>query len=275
MKTYILISALICAIGIIADDVSVEVKKIPAVNLLKNPQFMVEKDNKAPKDWLFSNYSKLPGFEYQADNGVFHIQTTGGLYGYLVQPGIPVEEGKKYYAEAWVKLNSRALLWLITMQYDDKLSPFFSPKSGTRIFSIANPDHGENLVRELQYFISPDYLLPVSETKWNHCALEFTVPAGHGITSYDFRIGSYGGSAGWIEIKDPYFGSAVFQAVVTLGGTGLTELKVCTSGGGEVKSFPLDPKRKQQKINITLESRLFQYYMEITNQSGLTVRRSL
>lgn len=276
MKVGMTVLLLIFAAGIMAvEDIVMEVRKIPEANLLKNPRFQTEKNNPVPANWSFSDYSKSPGFEYQTINGIFQIRTAGGLYGYLMQSNIPVEEGEKYFAEAWVKLNSRALLWCITMQYDDKLGAFQDPKSSTRIYSIANPAHGEKLVAELQYFINPDYLLPVSSTKWNRCALEFTVPEGRKITGYDFRIGAYGGDAGWIEIKDPYFSRSRQKLLIHLRGSNIEKLRICRPDGSPVEEFLLERSRESYDFEVRLNSRYIHYHAEIMTTDGKIIRRSL
>ncbi|MFA6101432.1 MAG: hypothetical protein WCV67_01195 [Victivallaceae bacterium] len=251
------------------------VKKIPEPNLLKNAVFTIANNQKVPDQWFFKDFSQKPKFTYETNHGIFHLETTGGLYGYLIQAQVPVREGEKYYAEVKVKLNSRALLWITTTQYDDKLGAFQEPKSSTTIYSIANPDQGERLVAELRYFINPDYLLPISSTQWNRCASEFTVPQNHGITNYEFRIGAYGGKIGWLEIKDPVFSLSRQKLQLTLTGKNLVKLKIYHSDGSVINTFNLDPEQNENQADVTLNSRMIRYFVEITDRTGTTQRRFL
>lgn len=272
MKMVILLLG-ICGI-LYGEKLQLTVIRSPADNLLKNAAFANIKQ-KIPAGWEFRDYSKSENFALQAEKGVFRLETSGNTYGYLQQLQVPVIEGKTYYAEVQIKLNSRALLWLVTSQYDDKLGALQEPKSSTKIYAIANPDHGEELVKELQYFINPAYLVPVSEHIWHRCALEFTVPRGHGIVNYDFRVGAYGGTAGWIEIKEPLFTSATQNLTLILEGENLVKLNVCSMDRSEVQTYSLSPHRERQQISIILKSRLKHYYAEIITESGKLIRRTL
>ena len=127
----------------------------------------------------------------------------------------------------------------------------------------------------MKYFINPDYLLPVSEHVWHRCALEFTVPRGHGILDYDFQIGAYGGQSGWIELRKPLFIPAAWTAILTLEGDNLLTLKVSSMDGSEIHTLPLDPGQARQKVTLRLKSRLKHYYAEIMTKAGEHIRRPL
>ena len=274
-KSTLLLLLLLFNYSYAAEIFNLEIKKIPEPNLLKNANFIKIKNKVVPESWIFIDYSKKPGFSFNFDRGIFNLKTSGELYGYLIQPRVSVQEGKSYYAEVKVKLNSRALLWIMTSQYDDKLSPLGEPKSSTKIYSIANPEHGTNLVNELKYFIKSDYLIPFSSTEWNYCKLEFTVPKGHKITQYDFKIGAYGGKDGWIKFKEPFFSLARQKFQLTLRGKNLTKLKILHPNGKIEHLFSLDPNKNKNHFNITLNSRITRYFAEIIDSAGKSYRRAL
>ncbi|MFA6931498.1 MAG: hypothetical protein WCT05_14330, partial [Lentisphaeria bacterium] len=111
-------------------------------NLLNNVDFQVVSGSGLPEGWEFRNYSESPGFEHVFMSDFFRLKTVGGLYGYLVQGRILVEEGRKYHVEVLLRQNTRSLLWIVPVVYAEGLKEV--PPSCR---SAINPEHGENLRR--------------------------------------------------------------------------------------------------------------------------------
>jgi len=245
------------------------VQEIGKKNLLTNSDFQKMEASSSVSAWIFKNYSEKPGLNFSFIDDTFQLQTTGGLFGYLMQEKLTVVEGAKYCVEVQLRLNSRALLWIVPVVYDQSLT--VPPPQYKKALQPAS----EKLVKELSCFINPEYLVPISETQWNQCALEFTVPKNQGIHQYDFRIGAYGGEKGWLEVKKPFFGLAGRKLLITLTGKDLVEMNVCQPGGKIIQKILLKPTEAKQQFYINLDSRLMQYYVEIVDQKGEKHRRSL
>lgn len=239
-------------------------------NLLKNSEFQTASSPLIASHWSFANYSKNPGLEYCFSDNFFRLETSGGHFAYLLQEAIAVEEGERYFAQVYLRQNTRSLLWIVPVRFSSEQSNI-PPEQRY----VVNPEHGESLRKELELFINPDYLHTVSETEWQPCSIEFVVPQDKGITHYDFRIGAYGGHAGFLEVSKPSFVKSKRNITVLLKGKDLVELTLLATGDRTIEKIDLDQNKTRQKVNLQLDSRLLKYSCIIKDKYGKTYRTKL
>lgn len=275
LKYFLLMWAL--GAGLLLRAVEVDILELRQPNLIKNPGFSnPQRPRWLPEHWTFENCSQKAGFEYNFKNGEAYLFTSGRLFGYMLQSGIPVEEGKRYYVSAKVKLTTTTLMWVRTTDYHDGLDSQNHPRSNTNLFAcLLRPEQGKELFDELQYFIDPSLLLKFGDKEWTLCDSEFTVPKGKGVKTYAFRIGSLGGGEGWIRVTEPVLRLAERDLTVTVRGEKCRELVLCHSNGVVMERHKLDPAAAVQKVKLLLPSTIAGYYIEIFDNDGQKYRRSL
>ena len=105
-----------------AEPLSIKVEKIYPPNILPNYEFKKAENGSVP-NWEFRDFSKRGGFSYKVDNGVVTITNTIKSYAYYCCFNVPVEEGVTYYAGGSMRSATKALIWLETLQYNDKFPP--------------------------------------------------------------------------------------------------------------------------------------------------------
>ncbi|MCI5779998.1 MAG: hypothetical protein MR051_09340 [Lentisphaeria bacterium] len=271
------LAALLAVPLLVHAAIEMEVREETAPNLLKNPGFAdLRRPRYLPEYWTFENCSRKAGFEYNFPNGEAYLFTSGRLFGYLVQSGIPVEEGKTYYVGAKVKLTTTTLLWIATPDYRDNLDQQNHPRSNTNFFAcLMRPEQGKELFAELRYFIRPELLRPFGADEWNDCDSEFTVPVGKGVKTYTYRIGSLGGAEGWIRVKEPVFRLAERRVHLTIRGRGVASLCLHRDNGVVIRRYPLDEAAEVQEIDLILPSTIKSYYVEVSTLENGKIRRSL
>ena len=266
---------LICSVisAFAAEPFSIKVEKIYPPNQLPNPEFKKAADGSVPH-WFFGDFSKRGGFTHSVNDGEVFIETTGKNYGYFSSDHVPVEEGVTYYAGAKMRSSSKALIWMETRQYNDKISPYFPPYSNTKVFlQQLEPSSDPVLKEELKLFIDPQYIID-SDT-WITGGKEFTVPVGHGVNKYIFMLGCYGGRAGFFRYKEPFVVKAEHQIKITLDGKNLKQLNILTASGKLISTHQLKPDAETQQITGTLKSRITLYYAEIIDVTGKKYRKNL
>ena len=271
----LLLSALTCGALICcgAEPFSLKVEKIYPPNQLPNPEWKKAADGSVPH-WFFEDHSKRGGFTCRVENGEVIIETTGKNYGYYTCKEVPVKEGVTYFAGAEMRCSSKALIWMETRQYNDKLSPYYPPYSNTRIFlQQAEPSADPVLNRELRWFVDPENIID-SET-WISGGKEFTVPTGHGVDKYIFMLGCYGGRAGFFRYRNPVVTEAAHQVKITLTGKGLKRLNICDSLNRLISTHELAPEAAEQQIVGKLPSRVTSYFAEIIDANGKKYRKGL
>lgn len=257
--------------------IEVDILELRQPNLIRNPGFgNLQRPKWLPEHWRFENCSQKAGFEYNFKNGEAYLFTSGRLFGYFLQSGIPVEEGKRYYIGAKVKLNTTTLMWIRTTDYHDGLDTQNHPRSNTNLFAcLLRPEQGKELFDELQYFINPELLLKFGDKDWTLCESELVVPKGKGVKTYAYRIGSLGGEEGWLRVKEPVFRLAERHLTVTVRGEKCRELVLFHSNGSVMERHKLNPETASQKVELILPSTISSYYIEIIDNNNQKHRRSL
>lgn len=274
MISLLFLSAACCLPGA---EPMIKVVETPRKNLLVNPEFGKPfSKNRIPRGWFFDNCSRKPGFEYNFGiPGEFYLYTSGRLFGYLAQENIPVTEGKTYYAAVEVRATTTVLMWIRTRDWKDGLDAQNHPRSNTELFSLQNPDQGESLVRELRHFVDPTILNPVGPERWTVCEAEFTVPKGHNVKQYSFRVGSIGGPEGWLRARRPVLKTAERNLSVRLDGRGLQRAELLHGNGVVLRHWKLEPAKESQELKFLLSSFMEKYSLKIIDQKGNTYGRTL
>ncbi len=251
---------------------TVEVLRHPAPNLLDNPGFEQLDAAGNPVDWEFAdmaNSGKIHAFSTAGGAGggnAVKIVTPGNLPGYWThRRPVPVREGERYFASVKFKAaGPRVLLWLRTEQYQDGKSSLFPPWSQTEIFSQGDGSQGEDLRDQLGLFIPAELVRVIGAREWHTFTMEFTVPAGHGVTDYTVRAGAFFGASGWLMIDDVYFGLAACEVELNIAGSGLTQVQIVAADGEVAATLPLDPELEIQSVTAALPSSQKHYRLKLT-----------
>ncbi len=252
---------------------SLKIEKIYPPNILPNPEFKTAADGTVP-GWQFIDFSKRGGFTFSINNGVVTITNSIKSYAYYTCFNVPVEEGTTYYAGGSMRSATKALIWLETLQYSDKLPPYYPPYSNTTIFALqAEPSTDPVLNKELKLFLDPEYI--VDSSTWITGGKEFTVPKGHGITKYNFMAGCYGGKPGHVSYKMPFLVKAEHRVKITLYGKNFTSAAIFRRPRQQISVHKLDPVAAEQSIEGILPSRLDSYFIELTGSDGKKYERAL
>lgn len=255
------------------ENFSLKIEKIYPPNILPNPELKKAADGTVP-GWKFVDFSKRGGFTFSVDNGVVTITNNIKSYAYYTSFNVPVEEGVTYYAGGSMRSATKALIWLETLQYNDKRPPYYPPYSNTRIFALqAEPSTDPVLNKELQLFIDPAYI--VDSSTWITGGKEFTVPKGHGVTRYNFMAGCYGGKPGHVSYKNLFLVKAEHRAKITLNGRNFTSAVIFRRPRQELSQHRLDPSAKEQSFEAFLPSRTVTYFIELTDVNGKKYERAL
>ena len=262
-----------------AETPVIRLSREEAPNLLKNSGFEQLDRRGMPTGWSFDNCAVSPQITAAVvpdgtRGNMAVVDSAGNLSAYWSQSA-EVKGGNTYYAEVKFRTTGpRCLLWLKTPQWSDGKSPMHHPLSQTELYARAYPWHGEQMKKALSDFIDPRYLRGIDREQWNRYGIEFKVPAGHGITSYQVRGGAYFGEGGRAMLDDFYFGLAETRITAEIAGTGLRSYAVVDAQGkilhqGRLADAPV------QRIRFTLPSRVEPYTLKIIGPGGQIFSRSL
>lgn len=266
----LLMTAVLCCE---ADTFTIKVEKIYPPNILPNPEFKKAADGSVPK-WEFRDFSKRGGFSCSVDNGIVTVTNKIKSYAYYCCFDVPVEEGVTYYAGGSMRSATKALIWLETPQYNDKYPPYYPPYSNTRIFALqAEPSTDPVLNKELHFFIDREFI--IDSTTWITGGKEFTVPKGHGVKTYNFMMGCYGGTPGYVSYKNPFLVKSAHQVKITLNGKNFTQAVIYRRPRIKLSAHKLDPAAEKQTFTGKLPSRSGGYFIELSDLNGKKYERAL
>jgi len=256
-----------------AETFSIKTEKIYPPNILPNPEFKKAADGSVP-GWVFKDFSGRGGISGEVENGIATVTNTIKTYGYFTCFNVPVEEGVTYYAGGSMQSTTKALIWLETLQYNDKFPPYYPPYSNTRIFALqSEPSTDPVLQKELHLFIDRNFI--VDSRSWISGGKEFTVPKGHGVKTYNFMIGCYGGKPGHVSYKNPFLIKSAHQIKITITGKNFTQAVIYRRPRIELSKHKLDPELETQHFSGTLPSRTAGYFVELTDINGKKYERAL
>ena len=272
LKKYIifLFFCLVCTLQ--AETFSLKVEKIYPANIIPNAGLKKE-NNKVP-NWVFRDFSKRGGFSYNVKDGIVTITNKIKSYAYFCCFNVPVEEGVTYYAGGSMKSATKALIWLETLQYDDKYPPYYPPYSNTRVFALqAEPSTDPVLNKELHLLVDKEFI--IDSSTWITGGKEFTVPKGKGVKTYNFMMGIYGGKPGFVSYKNPFIVKSAYQAKITLTGKNFIKAIIYRRPQIKLSTYSLSPSKNIQTILANLPSRTAGYFVQLFDINGKKYERSL